>query len=64
MDVPFPRLHETFPQAVDVTKDPSLNSRAPQLVRPVKLGGLLMLRMDDVDAQPSRREPLNVTAKP
>src|SRR5215470_18517786 len=30
----------------------------------VRLGGLLMLRMDDMSADLSRREPLNVTAEP
>jgi hypothetical protein len=32
--------------------------------RHLRLGGLLMLRMDDMNAGLSRREPLNVTAEP
>src|SRR5262249_40024054 len=32
--------------------------------RHVRLGSLLMLRMDDMNADLSRREPLNVTAEP
>src|SRR5215469_1282727 len=54
----------SFATSIPITRVPLRKSNQSCSFRNLRLGGVLMLRMDDMNAGLARREPLNVTAEP